>query len=561
MRRTPVVLAVAATAVLGLAACSSSSSSPTSSSSSSSSTASSNAAGGGSTTSSSDGSSSSQSSSSSGGTTPSGSLVVETAFQLKTVDPARMFEPTGLLIDHAMYDTLLTFKGGDVKTPVPDLAQSYTASPDGKVFTFKLRSDAVFSDGTPVTSADVKFSLDRVANVKGNPSFLMAGITVTTPDAGTVVLTSTTPNPAIPYIVPNSALGIVNSKAVKASGGTDTTGADTADKAETALNTASQGSGPYTLTSYSTTTQVVLTANPKYWGPAPKYAKIVVRNVQANIQKLDVLKNTAQIAVDLSPQQAAGVSGVQVINGASPNVFFLFTNNTSAVSSTTSNADFQEAVRYGVDYDGLVKLAGTGAVQAAGIIPTTFVGSLATGTGIKRDVSRAKAALAKSGISNPTITLSYPSDVQVNGLSFGDLAARVQQNLKDVGITVTLAGQSISTALDGYRAGKEQMGLWEWGPDYPDPSDYLNFLPGMLVGKRAGWVAGADPALEALGTKAAATLDTATRVTQYQQIQTMMNTSGPIMPLIQPAQIVVAANSVKNVQSNALWLVNLSELG
>jgi peptide/nickel transport system substrate-binding protein len=40
-----------------------------------------------------------------------------------------------------------------------------------------------------------------------------------------------------------------------------------------------------------------------------------------------------------------------------------------------------------------------------------------------------------------------------------------------------------------------------------------------------------------------------------------MNNASPFMPLIQPAQILVGANSVKNLKSNALWLVNLSELG
>ncbi|SDO84550.1 peptide/nickel transport system substrate-binding protein [Nakamurella panacisegetis] len=504
----------------------------------------------------------SSSSSAAGTVTSSGTLVVDTAFQLKTADPGRMFEPTGLLIDHAMYSTLLTFAGDNVKKPVPDLASSYTASKDGKVYTFKLRTDAVFSDGTPVTSADVVFSLNRVANLKGNPSFLMAGITVTAPDAHTVVLTSATPNPAIPFIVPNSALGILNSKAVKAAGGSDDASAATSDKAETALNTKSQGAGPYTLDSYSTTTQVVMEANPKYWGTKPKYEKIIVRNVQANVQKLNVLKGQSQIAVDLSPAQADGLgSSVQTINGASPNVFFLFTNNSPAVSKVTSNPDFQDAVRYGVDYDSLVSLAGTGAVQANGIIPTMFLGSLAAGTGVKRDLAKAKAALAKSGLTNPTVTLSYPSDIQVNGLNFGDLAARVQANLKDVGITVKLAPASVQTALDSYRGGKEEMGLWEWGPDYPDPSDYLNFLPGQVVGKRANWLAGQSPALEALGKQAASTIDDATRVKQYTQIQTMMNQSGPIMPLIQPAQILVAANSVKNVKANALWLVDLSELG
>jgi peptide/nickel transport system substrate-binding protein len=103
------------------------------------------------------------------------------------------------------------------------------------------------------------------------------------------------------------------------------------------------------------------------------------------------------------------------------------------------------------------------------------------------------------------------------------------------------------------------MGLWYWGPDFPDPSDYLNFLPGALVGLRAGWVKGADPSLETLGTTAASTTNSS-RGPLYQQIQTSMNSNSPFMPLVQPAQIVVGAKSLKNLQSNALWLVDLSEL-
>ena len=148
----------------------------------------------------------------------------------------------------------------------------------------------------------------------------------------------------------------------------------------------------------------------------------------------------------------------------------------------------------------------------------------------------------------------------MNGISFGDLAARVQQDLQQVGITVQLQGQSIQVALNSYRGGQEPMGLWYWGPDFPDPADYLNFLPGALVGLRAGWVKGADPTLETLGSTAASTTNSS-RAALYQQIQTSMNTTSPFMPLIQPAQILVGATSLQNLKSNALWLVDLSELG
>jgi peptide/nickel transport system substrate-binding protein len=491
----------------------------------------------------------------------SSSLVVETSFVLKTLDPARMFEPTGLMIDHTLYDTLLTYKGSNVTTPVPDLATSYTTSSDAKTYTFTLRKGVRFANGDPVTAADVVFSLMRTKNVNGNPSFLMAGITATSPNPDTVVLTSSTPNTAIPAILTNPALGIVDAKKVQAAGGTDAANAATADKAETALNTTSEGSGPYTLTSYSTTTQVVLTANPRYWGPKQKYGKIVIRNVEASVQKLDVLKGESQIAVDLSPTQAQGMSGVQIVNGASPNLFFLLTNENPKISKVTSNPQFQQAVRDGINYASLVQLAGKGAVQAAGIIPTMFLGSLPAGSGATYDLSKAKAALAASGVGHPTLKLVYPSDIQVNGISFGDLAARVQQDLQQVGINVQLQGQSIQVALNSYRGGQEAMGLWYWGPDFPDPSDYLNFLPGALVGLRAGWIKGADPALEHMGATAASTTQNSARATLYQQIQRSMNSSSPFMPLIQPAQILVGATSVKNLQSNALWLVNLSELG
>src|ERR1700686_2938800 len=262
-------------------------------------------------------------------TTTNHVLVIDKSFDMKTADPQREFEVSGGIVAKALYSTLLTFKGSDSATPVPLVASSYTASSDAKTFTFKLRTDIKFSDGTPLTSADVAFSFNRLINIKGNPSFLLSGITVSAPDASTVVLTSSTPNPAIPFIIPNPALGIVNSKVVKAHGGTDQPGADKSDTAEAFLNTTSEGSGPYTLKSFSTTTEVDLTANPSYFGSKPFYNTVVVRNIQAPTQLIDTKKGTNEIAIDLSSDQAASLSGssVQVKASPGPNVFFLLAND------------------------------------------------------------------------------------------------------------------------------------------------------------------------------------------------------------------------------------------
>ncbi len=66
----------------------------------------------------------------------------------------------------------------------------------------------------------------------------------------------------------------------------------------------------------------------------------------------------------------------------------------------------------------------------------------------------------------------------------------MQANLQSIGIDVQLSGSPTGTWLTSYRSGKMAFGLSLWGPDYPDPADYLTFAPGDLVGLRAGWAKG-----------------------------------------------------------------------
>ena len=73
------------------------------------------------------------------------------------------------------------------------------------------------------------------------------------------------------------------------------------------------------------------------------------------------------------------------------------------------------------------------------MIPSMFLGACPPAQA-PYNLAKAKAALAASGLGNPTVTMVYPSDLSVNGISFGDLAARVQQDLAQVGITVQAAG-------------------------------------------------------------------------------------------------------------------------
>ena len=159
-------------------------------------------------------------------------IVAETAFNLKTIDPHRQFEFTGSTIDNAIYQTALEFEDGDLTKPTDGLC-SYEMSEDDKEMTLTLKDeDAKFSNGDPVTADDIVFSFERLQGIKGNPSFFLDGVKVKKVDDKTVTLTSAEPNPALPYILPNSSIGIVNSKVVKENEGTT----DENDGAEQFLN-------------------------------------------------------------------------------------------------------------------------------------------------------------------------------------------------------------------------------------------------------------------------------------------------------------------------------------
>jgi peptide/nickel transport system substrate-binding protein len=496
-----------------------------------------------------------------------GTLVVDRSFEIKTSDPQRAFEPTASIVNRGVYDTLLTYKGSDVAHPVPLLARSYTASKDAKTYTFLLKKNVRFANGNPLTAADVVFSFRRLINLKGNPAFLLDGVTVSARGKYTVILRSKTPNTALPAILANTSLGIVNSKLVKRHGGTAAADAAKTDKAEQWFNSpasAGAGSGPYVLQQYSTTSQIVLVPNKRYWGAnKAKWKSVVVRNQIAATQLINIQRGSHEVAIDLSSEQAQTIKSnpkLKVVLTPSTWVFFLLANNNPDVSKITSNKHFQNAIRYGIDYSSVVSVGGPGTIQAPGIIPSMFLGSLPQSQRINRDVAKAKSELAASGAGSQKVTLEYPSDLTINGVPFASLAQRIQSNLESIGFNIELAGAPVGTWLQKYRDGKMALGLALWGPDYPDPLDYLAFLPGELVGTRAGWLKGADAALEKLGDQVRVTTSDAARVSLYRQIQQKLNADGPFVPLIQPTQVFVATTDLKNAVFHPVYQIDVTQV-
>ena len=493
-------------------------------------------------------------------------LVVETVFDHATLDPTRQHDRSGALVSKALYETLTTYDGADQTQPRAGLAE-YTMSPEGNWLTLRLRSDRVFSDGSAVTSDDVVFTLERAMGLRGPAADILGNVVVRKVDERTLTLTSPDANFALPAILANPALGILNARAVKANGGTIGPG----DTADLWLATNSAGSGPYVLSGVDAE-EVRLTVSSTWTGPAPAFPEVVVRDADSSQQVTDIASGVADVVLDLSPEQAdriaaaatgaagSGQAAVSVMAALSPTTAFLMLHRDPAVNPWTGDPDFAEAVRLGVDREA-VAAAVSDAIPAAGVVPVGIIGSLgapngtpagalttpppATGaatpaptsepatapapmptgearaggstptpgatTGAApppvvpaRDLAGARAALARSGYAGQRLPLTFAGDLPIQGVPTASVAKVIAAQLAEVGISVTPTPLPATVALDRYRAGRDGFSLWSWSPDYTDPESCLAFAPGGIVGLRAGWPLGADSEVDTLSEAARA---------------------------------------------------------
>lgn len=486
----------------------------------------------------------------------SDSLVIDTAFSIETTDPGHTYDPTGNMIAKALYETLVDFEGSDVSTPVPGLA-SWEQNDEATEFTFTLEGDRVFSDGSPIEAKDVVFSLQRIQGMAdAKPNFLLGGLTIEEVDDKTIRFTSETPLLQLPAILANPALGIVNADVVMENGGTT----DGSDSAQGFLDGESAGSGPFVLDTLDLSSQVVLTRNDEYNGDEESaYSRVVVRNVSESATQLANLKGgDSMVAMDLNGDQVAGLGDdISVDSVPSGQTIFLLLNQGEA-GGDLANVKIAEAIRYALDYDALLELAGAGAVQATGVIPPGFEGAL--DSGVEQDLDKAKAALEEAGYAGQTLKLQFPNDYPVGGVEFTPLAERIQAQLEDAGIAVDLAPAPFATELDAYVNGTEGFGLWFWGPDYADSANFLPFAPGLKVGLRAGWAAEANPEIAGIAAGAAAATDAEQRTEAFTEFAEAMQAEGPFVPLIVPGRNISSASSVSGAVYNSVWEMDIAEI-
>lgn len=491
-------------------------------------------------------------------------LVVGHAESTDSLDPARGYTQTTGIVNKLTYETLVTFPTDSAAEILPLLATDWTISEDGLNYTFNLREGVTFHNGDPLTAEDVVFSVNRLKNVQGSASFHAANIaSVTADDENTVTFTLIEPDPAFLARVAQNAMDITNAEQVQAEGGTDAEDAVTTDAAESFLNSTSAGTGPYMLESWEPQVETVLVRNPNYWGEQPYFDRIIIQNIpEAAAQKAALESGEIDIALDLTSDQIASMEGNPDIAIASQpgNIVHFLLMNMKAECGPTADPNVQQAIRLALDYEGYVELWG-GITPASPMAYGMFT-SYGPERALTRDVEAARALLEEAGYGDGLdLTLEYPT-FTFQGVNMDTNAQKIQSDLAEVGINVTLSPSELQVSLEAYRTGAQCFGYWFWGPDILDPSDTLSFVPGgKVAAERAGWTdENADAAILELRDQAQIESNPDARVELFQQIQDYLQNNGAFGAFLQPNVQTAFRSDLEGYIWHPQWLVDLALL-
>ena len=499
-------------------------------------------------------------------------LATETA-DLITLDPGRAFESTNLTIHHATYDTLLEIKADDLTTVAPSLAESFTVSDDGLVYTFTLRAGVQFASGNPVTAEDVRFSWMRLKNIKGNPSFYADPIaSIEVVDDATVKVTLTAPTPAFPAIVTAPAMSILDSAVVKEHGGTDAADADTTDMAKDWLDQNSAGSGPFILTGWTPNTEVTLVRNDNYWGEPPAFAGVTMRDVNDATTALQQLERGDVDITDLvDPDLAAQIEGnadLKLVVGQTLNLTYLAMSPAEGpgVEGATPwtaplwDVKVRQAIASAVDYDGIINALFQGyADRPAAMLPIGVQGSDPSERYV-RDLDKARALLAEAGYPDGfDLTLSIGTGTVAGIVPSETLAAKLVADLAEIGINVTVQQQPTSNFLTAYRAKELQFLFATWTPDYIDATMWSDYFSFPDVGPAARIQLDSET-IANLAQEAAGESDPAARTELYRQYQTAHVQEAVFVPLIQQQHPYAMRADIEGFAFHPVYFIDFSAL-
>jgi len=396
-------------------------------------------------------------------------LVIGTTDAISELDPANAYSFHDWEILRNTSEGLLAYVPGSTDIE-PRLALDFPErSEDGLTYTFTLRDDAMFPDGTALTPEIMVEWVNRSLTLQGDPYGLIAMIaSVEAGEENTLVFTLSSPFDLFPISVASQPQLMPFQEG-------DFPMDDFNNQPE-----AIHGVGPYQLVEYTIGEQSVFEKNPNYYGEAGAYDRVVFQYYQDDAQLTLAIQSgeidmawrgvTATAVEDLAAQE-----NLEVMTLPGRIQYFLFNHATEL----GGNPLIRSAIAKAIDRDEIIDRALAGlASPLYSFVPQGFAGaseSFLDAYGF-RDLEGAIADLTEAGYTEDApleLDLWYPPERY--GGQVGDAMAVVEQQLEETGlIDVTLQSQEWSSYVVAATGGEYPFFFLGWFFDYPDADNYID---------------------------------------------------------------------------------------
>lgn len=383
-----------------------------------------------------------------------------------------------------VFDRLFEIEPDENGTPqlVPSLVEDYTVSDDGLTYSFTLRSGVKFSDGTPLTANDVKYTFTRMvglpesvqsymgeviagaAELQAGETEELTGIAVTDDTHFTITLIA--PFAGFLYELATPACSIMSEANVTAAG--DEFGQEPAQTI---------GSGPYVVTSWTRDSGMVLDLNPNYWGETPDVTHVEISVVPDPSTMSMMFQNGELDLLDCDYLDSAVVDSTyrtqyadQIVTGNRLATTYLALNENI---EPLNNVQVRKAIQMAIDRQTILDSVYSGdGTLVDGIYPEGLIGYSEDNQGwLTYDPEGAKELLAEAGYADG-FTMELASDSSASSSVLLVLQI-IQQNLADVGITAEIKSYDEASWLDLRNSGEMNAFVATWTADYNDPDNFI----------------------------------------------------------------------------------------
>lgn len=339
-----------------------------------------------------------------------------------------------------IYDSLIfpNAKGG----VDPWVAESWVVSEDGKTYTFTLRQDVKFHDGTPLKSSDVIYSYNRLQEIGEGYAYLVTAgvVSVKALDDYTVEISLEAPTAL--FLPSLTRLYILNEQLVRKQTKAEGPYGENGDYAKEWLQTNDAGSGPYKVKEFPLEQYLLMEKNNDWWGTfvpnAPDEVRFIGTTEAVTVRSL-AEKGELEISDQWQSFEAyealQKIQGIEIAVLPSMTTFYYMVNNKKP---PTDDVHCRRALSYAFDYDAAVGLEWPGTKQTVGPVPASLAGHDDNIVPYKRDLDKANEELAQCKYANELD--KYPVQLQwvAEVPDEEKWALLFQSNLADIGMKVEI---------------------------------------------------------------------------------------------------------------------------